>query len=102
MGKVVHYLRDVTSNPVPVLQGKVDGKCPVEVCGAICCQTDFLTNIDGPCSQLDDHKECSLAKGAHGDLMKPFWCVTWPRDQQDIDEFNAHFTDGRKCELWYG
>ncbi len=91
-------------NEIPVKQfgatllGLVDGHCPVDICGASCCQSDAWTGEEGPCSQLDDKLECKLQKGIHGKAMKPHYCVVWPANQEDIDRFNAA---GGNCQLRY-
>ena len=96
MGKIRHKI------PVkelgPTLIGLVNGQCPTDICGAGCCQEDAWTGKEGACSQLDENMLCKLESGKHGKAMKPYFCVVWPRNQQDIDTFNAK---GGNCQLRY-
>lgn len=72
------------------VEGYVDGRCPTEVCKAVCCRTaDLLDGSigSGPCQFLNDETlKCKLHE--KGRACKPIACLLWPKRQMDIDSTN--------------
>jgi len=84
------------------VEGYVDGKCPVDKCGGLCCEkVPLLGQMDqGPCEFWNEGtKLCHLhERGGIG--VKPLSCVSWPRSQLDIDTVNERYAVGeKKCYL---
>lgn len=80
------------------VEGYIDGRCPTEICNAVCCRaTHYIPGLPGPCSHLVNN-QCEL----HGTPDKPKGCTQYPRNQADIDMINkqaeeAGFTE--RCQL---
>ena len=72
------------------VEGLVDGRCPTEICNAICCRTADIYEGkigSGPCHLLNEE---TLGCKAHekGAACKPIACLVWPVRQGDIDSTN--------------
>ena len=70
------------------VEGYVDGKCPTDICGAVCCKVCNLQGRvgEGPCEFLDSDDLCRLHKmNVH---CKPVSCLVWPTSQESIDGAN--------------
>jgi len=84
------------------VEGYIDGKCPVDKCGGLCCEAIPLIGplTDAPCEFWNpDSKLCGLHERG-GRAAKPVSCVVWPRSQADIDLVNKRFAKGEKrCYL---
>lgn len=72
------------------VEGYVDGKCPTDICGGVCCKTSSLNGVvgKGPCEHFDKTEmNCSL-HARFGIGVKPISCVIWPKSHIDIDTVN--------------
>lgn len=82
--------------------GYVNGQCPTEKCGALCCQKipwDGRMGA-GPCEFLNqDTLKCKLHE-ARGPACKPLSCWLWPVRPGDVASINERYADGEKrCYL---
>lgn len=72
------------------VEGLVEGKCPTEICNAVCCRTaDLLKGAigSGPCQFLNE-KTLGCKLHEKGRACKPIACLVWPVRQGDIDSTN--------------
>lgn len=86
------------------VEGMVAGRCPTEICGAVCCRTaDLLDGAvgSGPCRFLNEETlGCRLHE--KGRACKPIACLVWPVRQGDIDSTNekaARLGFKERCQL---
>ena len=70
------------------VEGYVDGKCPTDICNAVCCRTASLQGRvgEGPCEFLQEDNLCRLhVMSPH---CKPVSCLVWPTSPISIEQTN--------------
>lgn len=84
------------------VEGYVDGRCPTDVCNAVCCRIASLRGRvgEGPCQFLDGDNQCGLhAMSIH---CKPVSCLVWPTSPMSIEKTNetaARLGFEGRCQL---
>lgn len=85
------------------VEGYRDGRCPTEICGAVCCRVMDQWGRAGTCCEALDRESLSCRPHARGGpACKPLSCWLWPLGPADIDKVNElaqRFGHAGRCQL---
>ena len=85
------------------VEGYVNGKCPTDVCHAVCCRISDIYEGgvgEGPCRYLGEDELCILHK--MDAAFKPVACMVWPKNEVDVaktNELAERFGLEGRCQL---